>query len=79
MTSFEVGFIKYAEECGLSNERIAHILKRAADYPEVSSLFKQLPEAEEESPEHLDDMNNLMQQDLIDRQMLEDAQKLKMQ
>lgn len=79
MTSFEVGFIKYAEECGLSNERIAHILKRAADYPEVSSLFKQLPEAGEESPEHLDDMNNLMQQDLIDRQMLEDAQKLKMQ
>jgi DNA topoisomerase IB len=79
MTSFEVGFIKYAEECGLSDERIAHILKRAADYPEVSNLFKQLPEAGEESAEQLDEMNNLMQQDLVDRQMSEDAQKLKMQ
>jgi hypothetical protein len=70
MTSFEVGFRKYAQECGLSKEQTAHILKRAADHPAVESMFKQLPVEDMQSqPEELDNLSELVNQDKIDQQM----------
>lgn len=70
MTSFEVGFRKYAQECGLSKEQTAHILKRAADHPAVEEMFKKLPAEEiQEQPEELDNLSELVNQDNIDQQM----------
>jgi hypothetical protein len=70
MTTFELGFRKYAQECGLSKEQTAHILKRAADHPAVEEMFKQLPtETQEAKPEDMDNLSDLVNQDKIDQQM----------
>ena len=45
MTSFEAGFVKYARECGLSDEKAAHIFKRAMEHPGAQHMFKDLSEA----------------------------------
>jgi hypothetical protein len=76
MTSFEAGFIKYAEECGLSNEQAAYILKRAADHPDTQELFKELPHTEEESGEDLDNLKDMLSLDELDKQMQLDSSKL---
>lgn len=76
MTSFEVGFIKYATEYGLSDTHAAHILKRALDHSEVQSIFKTLPHTEQEPGEDLDELQNMLGLDTIDRQMNIAGQKL---
>ena len=80
MTSFQLGFIKYAEECGLSSCQAAHMLKRSEDHPAVQDMFKNLPgsEPEQQSPEDLDLLNNMLQQDLIDQQLQQKAKALYM-
>jgi hypothetical protein len=67
MTSFEAGFIKYAKECGLPDAQVAHILKRAADHPAVQEIFKNLEG--DDSPEETEDLNDLWQQEAVDKQM----------
>lgn len=80
MTAFEAGFIKYAQECGLSNEKAAHMLKRATEYPGTQEMFKQLPHREEEQdPGALDMLTNLVKQDLIDQHMGEEHKKIQLQ
>jgi hypothetical protein len=80
MTSFEAGFIKYARECGLSDDKTAHILKRAMDYPGAGGMFHTLPEEEEEqnSPEDLEMLTQLLKQELIDKQMSGETRTIKM-
>lgn len=70
MTSFEAGFVKYAEECGLSDQKTAHILKRAMEHPGVQNMFKVLPEeVETQSPHNLASLGELLKQHLIDEDM----------
>jgi len=68
MTSFEAGFKQYAEECGLSEKKAAHILKRALDHPGTSEMFKHLPDQDDtQNPADLDALANLVQQDSADK------------
>lgn len=69
MTSFEAGFIKYAEECGLAPEAAAHVFKRAMEHPAAQNMFKELPEDQNESHEDISVLAELLKQDLIDQQM----------
>lgn len=79
MTSFEAGFKKYSEECGLSQEKAAHILKRALSHPEAQQMFKELPDQENnQSPDELDTLTNLMHQDSVDNHYSEAAKKLQL-
>jgi hypothetical protein len=78
MTSFEVGFLKYAEECGLSDDQAAHILKRALDYPGTADMFKTLPQKEStDSPEDLAVLANMLKQELVDKQFDGAVQQIK--
>ena len=77
MTSFEAGFIKYAQECGLSDEEAAHTLKRAMEYPGTQQMFKQLPEEDDvQQPEDLETLKQLLHQELIDKNMSSDMQSI---
>lgn len=79
MTAFEAGFVKYAQECGLSYERAAHMMKRSGEHPGAAQLFRQLPQAEEEEqPGHLDVLANMLKQDLIDQHMGEESRKIQL-
>lgn len=80
MTSFEVGFKKYAEEYGLSEKTAAHILKRALDHPETAEIFRQLP-ADKVNPDSddLDSLANLMRQDSIDNHYSQVSKKIQLQ
>lgn len=76
MTSFESGFLIEALECGLSPQKAAYMLKRAADHEEFQQLFKSLPsseepnqEEEEENPYDLASLSEMLQQELINRHM----------
>lgn len=80
MTSFEAGFLKYARECGLSNNQTTHILKRAMDYPGAKSMFHQLPTDEtQDTPEDLEALKELLKQELIYRQMQGQTKTIQMQ
>ena len=78
MTAFEAGFIKYAQECGLSANEAAHILKRAADYPGTQELFKKLPDGQEEHPDDMDTLSNMLKQELIDEHMNNSVRKIQL-
>jgi hypothetical protein len=68
MTSFEQGIVKHAQECGLSDTWIAHILKRAMAHPESQRMLKQLP-YEESSLDDTEQLSHLLAQHDIDEQM----------
>lgn len=80
MTSFEAGFIKFAEESGLSAEQAAHIFKRAMEYSGSQDIFKQLPDEQpsETAPEDYEVLANLLQQELIDKNMSAATQQIKL-
>jgi hypothetical protein len=70
MNAFEAGFLKTASEYGLTEQQAVHILKRALAHEEAHGLFKSLPDdSEDENPEELEDLKELMRQDFIDRHM----------
>lgn len=69
MTLFESGFIKQAQAQGLSFSEAVELLKRAMDHPAANSMFKQLPEDEEETHQDISHLADLLKQDLIDREM----------
>lgn len=50
MTYFESGFIKQAEEYGLSEQQAILFLKRAFEHPEAEALFKRMPQEEASTP-----------------------------
>jgi hypothetical protein len=79
MTSFEAGFIKYARECGLSDDKATHILKRAMDHPGAEGMFRTLPEEEDHnSPDDLEMLTQLLKQELIDKQMSGETKTIQM-
>ena len=78
MTSFEAGFIKYAEECGLSLEKTTHIFKRAMDHPDALAMFKAMPEEEPQVPGNLEALSNLLQQQLVHDDMEGAAKKIQL-
>jgi hypothetical protein len=57
MNFFELGFIEKATTLGISKTAAQNLIKRAAEFPEMGSLFKSLPnlspEQENENPESL--------------------------
>lgn len=70
MTCFEVGFTKYAQECGLSEKEAAHILKRALDYPAAEQMFRELPtEEEQHAPEEVETLADMLKQQAIHHQL----------
>jgi len=77
MYPFEAGFIKFAEdECGLTPDEAAHAYKRAMEYQPAEELFKQLaPNQVQDAPlqdiqpEDYEALQQLMQQDQVQRQM----------
>ena len=69
MTSFEAGFLKAAEDYGLSLEETVHIFKRAMEYPQANQLFKEMPEDEAETHEDMSVLADLLKHELIDKQM----------
>jgi hypothetical protein len=69
MTLFESGFVKQAQEQGLSFSEAVDFLKRAMDHPAANSMFKQLPEDEEETDQDISHLAALLKQDLLDREM----------
>lgn len=70
MTAFEAGFLKEASEYGLSDQQADHILKRALEYDESHSMFKKLPDdQEEEDPSELAELAEMLRQDFIDKHM----------
>ena len=72
MTCFEAGFVKYAQEYGLSEEEAARILKRALEYPAAHDMFKSLPEEGEDAqhtPDTLEALSEMLNQEKIDQEM----------
>jgi hypothetical protein len=80
MTSFEAGFIKYAEECGLSYEKTVYTFKRAMEHPAALAMFKELPEEEEapQVPGNLEALSSLLQQQLVHDDMEGAAKKIQL-
>jgi len=79
MNSFEAGFIKYAEECGLSEQQGVHILKRAMEYPGAQAMFKDLDEEQHnQSPDNLAALTDLLKQHLVHSDMETAAKKIQL-
>lgn len=74
MTPFEAGFYKYAQESKLSDSQAACMYKRAMDYSGTQEMFKQLPDSQSSqqgpvSSEQMEMLQQLVQQELIDKEM----------
>ena len=79
MEAFKAGFIKYATECGVPENRALHLWKRALAYPGTEEVFKNLnvptSPAPQENPEDLAALSKLMEQEKINAEL----QKIKQQ
>ena len=83
MNLIKLGFLKYANECGVPESQALHLWKRAADYPGSEEVFKNLSmpttptanPAVEQSPADLEVLSKLMEQEKVDAEM----QKMKQQ
>ena len=75
MTAFELGFIKYAQECGLPASQVTHMLKRAADHPDISSILVKEAGVDETS-EQLSALTDIYEQNNIDLSMQQLKQQL---
>jgi hypothetical protein len=78
MTSFELGFLKQAEEYGVAVDHASHILKRAMDHPGTQEMFKELPQDEEHSPEDMEVLQELLQQNLINEKFNGQAKQIQL-
>jgi hypothetical protein len=76
MTSFDAGFVKCAEECGVSFKEALHMLKRAMEYPGTEHMFKYLDDTQGHSPEDLAALAEMFKQDLIDQNMAADKKRV---
>jgi hypothetical protein len=78
MNSFEVGFVKHAQECGFSRPEALHLLKQSLEYPPTAQMFRELPgEEEEHSPEELEALTEMLKQKAIASQLhLSDVHKV---
>lgn len=80
MHLISLGFLKYATECGVPEEQALHLWKRAVSYPGTEEVFKNLnisnaPTTQEETPEDLDALAKLMEQEKVNSEL----QKIKQQ
>jgi hypothetical protein len=76
MDHFKAGFLKYATECGVPENRALHLWKRALAYPGTEEVFKNLdipttPAAPttQENPEDLEAISRLMEQEKINMEL----------
>lgn len=73
MDHFKAGFLKYATECGVPENRALHLWKRALAYPGTEEVFKNLDiptaPAQEQNPEELEALSRLMEQEKIDLEL----------
>jgi len=73
MDHFKAGFLKYATECGVPENRALHLWKRALAYPGTEEVFKNLnipsTPAQSENPEELDALSKLMEQEKINAEL----------
>lgn len=69
MTSFELGFIKYAQECGLPNPQAVHMLKRALDYPGSQETYIKSAEETNYTADDLDVLSGLVAHAELDMEM----------
>jgi hypothetical protein len=77
MTTFEVGFVDYAKENGLSEKQAAHFLKRAFEYPGTQGMFDTLPYNEQEqSPESLESLMHLFKQEDLHNLLTDEHRKI---
>jgi hypothetical protein len=78
MTSFEAGFVKYAEELGLSDKEAVLAFKRAMEHPEAAHFLKGLDtHTGSESPQKLAALSELMYQQKIDDEMTQAAKSIR--
>jgi hypothetical protein len=80
MNLIKLGFLKYANECGVPESKALHLWKRAADYPGSEEVFKNLSipttsSNAHQSPVDLEVLSKLMEQEKVDAEM----QKMKQQ
>ena len=78
MTAFEAGFLKYAEEYGMSSDRASHMFKRALEHPEAERMFKEMPDEKIKSPASLEALRDLLEQQYAHEGMEEHERKLAM-
>lgn len=69
MTSFELGFMKYAQECGLSSNQAAHILQRTLDHPGSHEMFSKSAEETNYTSDDLDVLSGLVAHAELDEEM----------
>jgi broad specificity polyphosphatase/5'/3'-nucleotidase SurE len=80
MDHFKAGFQKYATECGVPESQALHLWKRALDYPGTEEVFKNLniptvPQ-QEQSPEELETLAKLMEQEKVNQELQQMKQQL---
>lgn len=79
MTSFEAGFVKYAKECGLADQSVTQLFKRAMDHPGMQHMFKELPEeTQPQSPDNLAALSEMLQQHLVHSDMETAAKRIQL-
>lgn len=80
MDHFKAGFLKYATECGVPENRALHLWKRALAYPGTEEVFKKLdiPTApqQEQNPEELETLTRLMEQEKVNQELQQIKQQL---
>lgn len=75
MDHFKAGFLKYATECGVPENRALHLWKRALAYPGTEEVFKNLniPSSvgseQAQPPEELEALSRLMEQEKINTEL----------
>lgn len=73
MDHLKAGFLKYATECGVPENRALHLWKRALAYPGTEEVFKNLnispTPAQNENPEDLEALSKLMEQEKINTEL----------
>jgi hypothetical protein len=69
MTSFELGFIKYAQEYGLPRTQADYILQRAMDHPVSRETYIKEAEETDYTSEDLDNLSCLVALAEFDEEM----------
>jgi len=76
MTSFEAGFVKHAQEQGISQEEALAILQKSASHPELDSLLNSFPDDLQNDPEELEKLSHMLELDYFDKEMQEATKEL---
>jgi hypothetical protein len=69
MTSFEAGFVKYAQEQGILPEEAWTILQKSATHPELNSLLNSFSNDAGNDPKELEKLSYMLELDTFDREV----------